>query len=102
MAKAKAQPHRPRRVPQRTCVGCGMVQGKREMIRIVRTPDGQVWIDPTGKKSGRGAYLHPNRACWETALKRRSIERALKIELSAEDRQRLVEFAQTQPADGEL
>jgi predicted RNA-binding protein YlxR (DUF448 family) len=90
-------PQRPRRVPQRTCVGCRQVQGKRELLRVVRTPGGTVAVDPTGKRSGRGAYVHANRLCWETALKRHSIDRALKIELSPEDRERLTAFAQTQP-----
>ncbi len=56
-----------RRVPQRTCVGCGEVQGKRELVRIVRTGDGTVALDPTGKRNGRGAYVHREMACFDRA-----------------------------------
>jgi len=73
-------------IPQRTCVGCGEVQGKRQMMRVVRTPEGRVLIDPTGKANGRGAYVHERRACWEQALRSR-LSHALKIErLSDDDR----------------
>jgi hypothetical protein len=57
-----------RRIPQRTCVGCGEVQGKRALVRIVRTPEGAVAIDPTGKRNGRGAYVHREPACFERAV----------------------------------
>jgi len=73
-------------IPQRTCVGCGEVQGKRQLMRVVRTPDGRVQIDPTGKRNGRGAYVHERRACWEQALRGR-LSHALKAgRLSDEDR----------------
>ena len=65
------------------------------MIRIVRTPEG-VQIDPSGKMSGRGAYLHENRSCWETGLKS-SIARALKTELSTDDRIRLSAYVESLP-----
>jgi predicted RNA-binding protein YlxR (DUF448 family) len=76
-------------IPQRTCVGCREVEAKRELMRIVRTPDGHVVADPTGKRAGRGAYLHKERECWEAALGARGgLERALKLDapLSPEDR----------------
>jgi len=57
-----------RRIPQRTCVGCGEVGGKRELVRIVRTPTGAVELDPTGKRNGRGAYVHREAACLGRAL----------------------------------
>jgi hypothetical protein len=66
-------------IPQRTCVGCGEVQGKRQMMRVVRAPDGQVRIDPTGKANGRGAYVHERRECWEKALRGR-LSHALRLE----------------------
>ncbi len=73
-------------IPQRTCVGCGEVQGKRQLTRVVRAPDGRVQIDPTGKRNGRGAYVHERRACWEQALRGR-LSHALKAgPLSDEDR----------------
>jgi predicted RNA-binding protein YlxR (DUF448 family) len=58
-------------------------------VRIVRTPAGQVVLDPTGRQPGRGAYLCADGTCWQTALKRRSIERALEAALPAELRERL-------------
>lgn len=70
---------------------------KRSLIRIVRTPQG-VQVDPTGKMAGRGAYLHDQRSCWEKGL-RGALAQALKTELSAEDRERLQEFAGQLPQD---
>lgn len=70
-------PVRPRRVPIRTCVGCRQERPKRELLRIVRTPDGTVAFDPTGKRSGRGAYICPRLECLEAARKGRQLERAL-------------------------
>jgi len=65
------------------------------LVRIVRAPDGSVSIDPTGKRSGRGAYLCHTPACWEAALKRGVLPRALKIEaIREEDLQTLNEYAQ--------
>ena len=78
-------------IPQRTCVGCRTVLAKRQLVRIVRTADG-VLIDPTGKRAGRGAYLHDRRSCWEAGLQG-SLARALKVELTAADRERLEAFA---------
>ena len=72
---------------------------KRKMIRIVRTPNG-VQVDPTGKLSGRGAYLHDRRECWERGLKG-ALGHALKTSLTQEDRARLEEFMNTLPADAE-
>jgi predicted RNA-binding protein YlxR (DUF448 family) len=77
-----------RRTPQRTCVACREVLSKRSLIRLVRTSAG-VEIDPTGKKAGRGAYLHDQRSCWEKALKDDLLERALKTTLSDTERERL-------------
>jgi predicted RNA-binding protein YlxR (DUF448 family) len=78
-----------RRLPIRTCVACRTERGKRELVRIVRTPDGNVVIDPTGRLAGRGAYLCADGACWGTALKRSAIERALGVPLPPELRTRL-------------
>ena len=84
---------RVKHVPQRTCVGCRTVLAKRQLVRIVRTPDG-VLVDPTGKLAGRGAYLHDRRSCWEAGLKG-SLARALKVDLTAADRERLEAFVST-------
>lgn len=86
-------------IPQRTCVGCHTVLPKRTMTRLVRTSEG-VWVDPTGKRNGRGAYLHNQRSCWQRALKG-SLAHALKTELSDEDRARLENFMQSLPAESE-
>jgi len=69
--------------PQRTCVGCRAVLAKRELVRIVRTPEG-LRIDPTGKAEGRGAYLHEQRSCWERALAG-PLAQALRTELTEAD-----------------
>jgi predicted RNA-binding protein YlxR (DUF448 family) len=87
---------RVKHIPQRTCVGCRTVMPKRQMVRIVRTENG-VLVDPTGKQSGRGAYLHDRRSCWEAGLKG-SIARALKVDLTAADRERLEVFMTALPA----
>jgi len=63
------------------------------LVRIVRTPDGAVMVDETGKRSGRGAYLCRQRDCWETAVARRQLERALKVTLTAEAETLLQEYA---------
>lgn len=91
------QSKRPRRkhIPQRTCVGCREVQPKRTLIRIVRHQQGVV-VDLTGKLEGRGAYLHNQASCWERGLKG-ALAHALKVELTAEDYERLTTFAKTLP-----
>jgi uncharacterized protein len=67
------------RQPQRTCVVCRSTTAKRALHRIVRSPAGSVGYDPTGKAPGRGAYLCGQPACLEAALRRGSIQRALKV-----------------------
>jgi hypothetical protein len=79
----------PRRVPQRTCVGCRSVLPKRQLLRLVRTPGGDVALDPTGKAAGRGAYLHDRRECWDKALSSRALDQALKVNLTEAARARL-------------
>lgn len=83
-AQAK-QPLRPRHVPKRSCIACRQTDSKRTLVRIVRGPQGGVRIDPTGKLSGRGAYLCPNRRCWQKALKSSALNRALKTTLTDEE-----------------
>ena len=79
-------------VPQRTCIACRQVKSKRELVRVVRTPQRQVVVDPTGKAAGRGAYLCNTRQCWQTALQRGALARALKTEISEEDLAALKEY----------
>lgn len=73
-----------RKIPLRKCTGCQEMKNKKEMIRIVRDPQGGVSIDRTGKKAGRGAYLCDQEECLEKALKSRGIERSLSVTLSGE------------------
>jgi predicted RNA-binding protein YlxR (DUF448 family) len=73
---------KPKKVPLRTCLGCKTVKPKKELIRIVRTPNGEVIVDQTGKKSGRGAYICPNTGCLEHTLKGSFLGSALEIDLS--------------------
>lgn len=96
MAKA-TQSGKRRHVPQRSCVACRRTDSKRELIRIVRTPQG-VQIDPTGKLAGRGAYLCDARECWQKALKISALNRALKTTISIEEQAMLQAFANSLPA----
>ncbi len=80
---------RPKRVPQRTCIGCRTVLPKRQLVRLVRTASGGVALDPTGKAVGRGAYLHDRRACWAPALASRALDHALRVNLDEAERARL-------------
>ncbi|MHB8928523.1 MAG: RNase P modulator RnpM [Bacillota bacterium] len=73
-----------RRVPLRLCLGCREMKPKKELIRVVRTPEGTVEIDLTGKKAGRGAYVCPDSACFDSAAKAKSLEKALEQSLSPE------------------
>jgi hypothetical protein len=66
-----------RRVPQRTCVACGRIRPKRELVRIVRTPGGEIKVDLTGKVPGRGAYVCPEPPCAERAVKEGRLRHAL-------------------------
>jgi len=92
-AGAKRQPGRPRHVPQRTCVGCRSTAAKRGFVRVVRTPEGQVVVDPTGKANGRGAYLCASPSCWEVALKRGRLAQSLRATIAEEDRGALAQYA---------
>ena len=94
----KQQP-RPRHVPQRTCVACRAQQAKRELVRIVRTPEGRVLVDLTGRMDGRGAYLHRDASCWTDGLRKGRLSRALHAAISAEDQAHLGEFMNTAQAE---
>jgi predicted RNA-binding protein YlxR (DUF448 family) len=95
----KKQTKRPKHVPLRTCISCRETKPKRELLRIVRTPDGHVLIDAGGKKSGRGAYLCARLSCWEDATKKKRIEQEFELTLSEEDRVGLDAFIATLPRD---
>ena len=69
-------PLKPKKVPQRQCVGCRTMKDKKELIRVVKSPEGDITLDATGKKSGRGAYVCPDGDCLKKARKSRALERA--------------------------
>lgn len=73
-----------RKIPQRQCVACGQVRPKRDLVRVVRTPAGDVRVDATGKVSGRGAYVCPDAACVDRAVRGGRLAGALERPL-AED-----------------
>lgn len=98
---AQKRVERTKHVPQRTCVACRRVAGKRSLIRLVRTESG-VEVDATGKRAGRGMYLHPNQACWQNALRSGKIEQALRTKLSVESRKAIQDFALSLPPTEEL
>jgi predicted RNA-binding protein YlxR (DUF448 family) len=70
-----------KKIPQRICVGCQETRGKKELIRIVRTPDQQVQIDATGKLSGRGAYICRDLVCLDLALAGKRLQRSLHVDI---------------------
>lgn len=88
--------NRPRKIPMRICVGCQEKKPKKELVRIVRTPGGEVVLDLTGKKAGRGAYICPQKECMQRAFKGKRLEKNLQQPLSAELIESLAELA-TQP-----
>jgi predicted RNA-binding protein YlxR (DUF448 family) len=99
VAHKKREPRR-KHVPQRTCIACRKVAGKRALIRLVRTENG-VEVDSTGKMAGRGAYLHPVQTCWQVVLEGNRLGSAMRTRLSAENRAELFEFSKTLPESAE-
>ena len=75
---------KPKKIPMRMCVGCREMKEKREMIRIVKTPEGNAEVDPTGKKSGRGAYICRQTECLRRSIRQKQLERQLEITLTPE------------------
>ncbi len=73
-----------KKIPMRQCVGCGEMRGKKEMMRVLRTVDGQICLDVTGKKNGRGAYLCKKEECLRKARKNKGLERSLKMNIPEE------------------
>ena len=94
---SKKPTKRVKHIPQRTCVGCRQVMPKRNLIRVVRSPEG-VSVDLTGKAAGRGAYVHDKKSCWESALKG-ALAHALKTELTEQDRDVLIHYVDSLPVD---
>lgn len=73
-----------KKVPLRQCTGCGEMKSKKEMIRVIKTPEEEIVVDFSGKKNGRGAYLCNSFECFQKARKTRAIERSLKITIPDE------------------
>ena len=70
-----------KKIPQRRCVGCGETRDKKELIRVVRSPEGEILLDLTGKKSGRGAYICSDISCLKKARKSKRIEQNLETHI---------------------
>ncbi len=68
-----------KKIPMRKCVGCNESKSKKELVRIVRSPEGDISLDTTGKKSGRGAYICPSADCLKKAVKSKRIDRILEV-----------------------
>ena len=75
---------KPKKIPQRQCLGCREMKDKKALIRVVRSPEGAISLDFVGKKPGRGAYVCPNRECLAKARKSRALERAFSTQIPDE------------------
>lgn len=87
-----AKQHRRKHIPQRTCVVCRQKCDKRQLTRLVNTPEAGVVIDPTGKRNGRGAYLCDNPDCWAKAASGQVLNRALHTELTQAEKELIASY----------
>lgn len=71
-------------IPNRTCIGCNEIKPKKELIRIVKNKEGNIFVDKTGKANGRGAYLCDNIECLEKAIKTKRLERTFETKVNTE------------------
>ncbi len=71
-----------KQIPKRTCIGCNQIKEKKQLIRIVKNKEGNVFVDKTGKANGRGAYLCNNKECLEKAMKAKRLERTFEMAIS--------------------
>ena len=78
-----------KKIPQRQCMGCRERKAKRELIRVVRSPQGEISLDFHGKKNGRGAYICPNPECLKKAIRSKALDRSLEVTIPEEVYQRL-------------
>lgn len=78
-----------KKIPQRQCMGCRERKEKRALIRVVRSPEGEVSLDFSGKKNGRGAYLCPNPQCLKKAIRSKALDRSLEVTIPQEVYDRL-------------
>ncbi|HBP38361.1 MAG TPA: DUF448 domain-containing protein [Clostridiales bacterium] len=89
----------PKKIPQRMCVACRTMKPKRELIRLVASQDGEIALDPTGKKPGRGAYVCRNRHCLGQSIRGRKLDKGLKTRVSEEMIQLLIHQMEALPPD---
>lgn len=73
-----------KKIPLRQCVGCGAMKSKKEMMRVLKTPEDEIVLDATGKKNGRGAYLCKEKECLVRARKNKGLERSFKMKIPNE------------------
>ncbi len=100
MAKKEAPAPKKKKIPERRCIGCGETKPKPELIRVVRSPEGEVSLDPTGKKSGRGAYLCRSAKCLQRAIKSRQLSRNLECEIPEDIGEKLLSVIESVRSDG--
>ena len=80
-----------KKIPMRICIGCGVSKSKKDLMRVVRTPEDEFVLDATGKKNGRGAYLCKDAECLKKAMKSKGLERSFKMSIPKEVYARLEE-----------
>ena len=80
-----------KKIPERKCVGCGEMKSKKELIRVVRSPEGEIFLDLTGKKAGRGAYVCSDKECITKAYKGHRLEKALEKQVNDDVYKKLLE-----------
>ena len=91
-------PQKVKKIPQRQCVGCREMKDKKSLLRVVKSPEGEVSLDFGGKKPGRGAYVCRNVDCLKRAIKQRQLERQLEVQLTEEVAQALQDTIVNLPA----
>lgn len=74
----------PKKIPERQCLGCRQMKPKTDLIRVLRTPEGEICIDKTGKMNGRGAYICDSKDCLSKAVKSKGLERSFKVEIPSD------------------
>lgn len=92
----------PKKIPMRMCVGCREMKPKKELLRVVRSPEGEVSLDPGGKKSGRGAYVCWQESCLMRAIKQRQLDRALETTVGPDVTLQLQEKLRALPKESPL
>ncbi len=86
-----------KKIPQRQCMGCRERMDKRQLIRVVRTPEGEVKLDFSGKLSGRGAYICPKKECLQKAQRSKALDRSLEVTIPQEVYSRLAQEMEVEP-----